>query len=175
MNKKEFAIIVAAIEHTYKTQPVTKETMKIWYECLKDIDYEIADKAIQKIIMTNKFYPSIAEIREACYELIHGEQISGEQAWNIFKKHINLHSTHEDYEKLKADYPEVYKIVSHLGARDLLMGNPSFVRPEFERIFNQSQDSSKKNKLISEGFDKDIQALKDKIYSNMRLGDGSEI
>ncbi|MFW9970264.1 MAG: replicative helicase loader/inhibitor [Candidatus Odinarchaeota archaeon] len=169
MTFKEFAVIIATLENSYKSQPATKETMKIWYECLKDIDYKIAHKAIQKILLTSKFYPTIAEIRESCYELLNGEKMTGGEAWGIFTKYITLSSPRSDYEKLENDYPEVYKIVKHLGGRDLLLGNISFVRPEFERIFNENYEISKKQNLLTDSFKKEIEILRGQIYNQLRI------
>ena len=47
-----------------KTAPkFDKETMAAWYKETKDIDCEGFTCAVTKIIKTNKFFPSISELR----------------------------------------------------------------------------------------------------------------
>jgi len=171
MTKKEFAVLIAVLDNSYKTQPATKETLRIWYESLKDIEYQVAHQAIQKILLTSKFYPTIAEIRESCYKLLNGEQMTGDEAWDIFLKYIFLDSTRSDYERLEKDYPQVYKVIKHLGGRDILLGNVSFIRPEFERIFNENREIDKKQNLLSDSFKKDVAQLRGQIYAQLESGD----
>ena len=42
----------------------TEEIIALWYEQFKDLKKENLHKAIQKIILTNKYMPSIAELLE---------------------------------------------------------------------------------------------------------------
>lgn len=44
----------------------TEETIVLWYEQFKNINKDILHKSIQKLITTNKYMPSIAEILEIC-------------------------------------------------------------------------------------------------------------
>lgn len=46
----------------------TEETIALWYEQFKNIKKDNLHKAIQKIILTNKYMPSIAELLEGCKE-----------------------------------------------------------------------------------------------------------
>lgn len=43
-----------------------EEQIKLWYEYFKSIKKETFEKALNKIIITNKYMPSIAEILEKC-------------------------------------------------------------------------------------------------------------
>lgn len=43
-----------------------EETITVWYQYFKNIEKETFKKSLNKIITTNKFMPSIAEILENC-------------------------------------------------------------------------------------------------------------
>jgi len=171
MQRIDFGKIMAVLNSSYKTQPLAKETLEIWYRSLSDIDYTLAQKAVEKILLTSKFYPTIAEIRETCLSLIEGKKVTGLEAWGIFRKYINLYSTAENYEKLKQDHPDIYALVHAVGGRELLSGNADFVRPEFERMYNEHRDTLKKEKMLPAGFTQDVEKLRGTIYRQIAAGD----
>jgi hypothetical protein len=56
-------------------------TRKIYREMILDIDADTAACAIRGLIATQKFMPSIAEVREACMIVKYGRQRPGGDAW----------------------------------------------------------------------------------------------
>jgi hypothetical protein len=164
MQEAEFARLMAVLDQTYRTPPLSEYTMDIWYRSLSDIDYVLAQKAVEKILLTSRFYPTIAEIRETCLSLVDGEKVTGLEAWGTFRKYINLYSAAEDYEKLKQDHPAIYTLVHAVGGRELLSGNVDFVRPEFERMYNEHRDTLKKEKMLPAGFTQEVERLRGTIY-----------
>ena len=171
MNEVEFAKIMAVLDQTYRTPPLSEYTIDIWYKSLSDIEYTLANMAIQKLIMTSKFYPSVAEIRETCLSLIDGRRVTGLEAWGMFRKYINVYSTAEDYERLKQDHPDIYTLVHAVGGRELLSGNADFVRPEFERMYNEHRVELTKEKLLPAGFTQEVERLRGTICRQIAAGD----
>lgn len=150
-----------------------KEQLTIWYECLKDLDYKLVEKGVQKLILTNKFYPTIADIRESCREIVQGQKKSGLEAWGIFRKYINIYSTHEDYVKLQQDYPDIYELVKAVGGRELLTGNADFIRPEFERMYNEHRENLVNQALLPEAFRNEVASLRSTVYAQLEAGEGA--
>lgn len=68
MNEVEFSKIAMAIKTAYPNYKLLpdKASIDIWFMMLQDINYSIAQPAILEYISTNKFPPSIADIREKC-------------------------------------------------------------------------------------------------------------
>ena len=66
MTAKEFANLTAAIKTYYPRDYVipTDKAMELWFNSLKDLDYQNACRGLKKYVETNKFPPSIADIRE---------------------------------------------------------------------------------------------------------------
>ena len=68
MGKAEFLKGIKMIESFYRAE-FNQEDLKLWYGALKEIPYEIYIKAIGKLVKTNKFMPTVAEILEQCKEV----------------------------------------------------------------------------------------------------------
>lgn len=64
MTRDEFKIIVKAIKGAYARCPITtQQIFDEWYMMLGDMDYMTVSRNLKKHIRTNKFAPTIAELR----------------------------------------------------------------------------------------------------------------
>lgn len=64
MTREEFKNIVKAIRAAYVNSPiVTQEIFDLWYTMLKDKEYAEVSHNLERHIKTNKFAPSISELR----------------------------------------------------------------------------------------------------------------
>lgn len=66
MTATEFAQLTAAIKTYYPRDYVipTDKAMELWFNSLKDLDYKNASKGLVKYVESNKYPPSIADIRD---------------------------------------------------------------------------------------------------------------
>ena len=67
MTREEFKTLVKGMKAVY-AQPTfipDQDAFNVWFELLKDIPYQQANVAIQKYMLTEKFPPTIADIRES--------------------------------------------------------------------------------------------------------------
>lgn len=75
--KKIFAILVSA--YTESRMPsMNEQTINAWHYLLSDIDGRIAQAAVARWITTERFPPTIADIRSSCIQ-VNAE--SADQAW----------------------------------------------------------------------------------------------
>lgn len=67
MNKQEFGRIVMALKSYYPDKNLfpSNEACDLWYERLLDLDYMTTQTAVNKWAETNKWPPTIADIRES--------------------------------------------------------------------------------------------------------------
>lgn len=81
MNKQEFKEVMEGLKSLYgdKIPDMNGFAREVWYECLSDMDFEKAKKAIINHIKSNKFSPTVADIREQ-YRLIAGRSKSDAMA-----------------------------------------------------------------------------------------------
>ena len=66
MNEQQFLMISTTIKAAYPNATIMPDraSMNVWYELLKDLEYEACKSSVIELISTNKFPPSIADIRE---------------------------------------------------------------------------------------------------------------
>jgi hypothetical protein len=76
-------IILRALAAAYPNFALTEQTVAIYVELLADIDPELLRAATLDLISRSRFFPTVAEIREAARDLRDGPQLSGSEAWGL--------------------------------------------------------------------------------------------
>lgn len=65
MTEREALTVVAALQGAYPRPEMTPATVKIYARMLLPLDYAAVMQAAERLLLTAKFLPTIAEIREA--------------------------------------------------------------------------------------------------------------
>jgi len=81
MKRSEVAKLVLNLTAAYPNAPVTEATSAAYERQLADLDYAAAQAAIERLLNTCRFLPTIAEIREAATEMTLGPRRLGGEAW----------------------------------------------------------------------------------------------
>ncbi len=81
MNQREVVQLVASLFGAYPSVPLRAETVLTYEKHLVDLDAKILQQAIRTMVLTSKFLPSIAEIREAAMNASHGPVRPALDAW----------------------------------------------------------------------------------------------
>ncbi len=81
MTETECRKIVSVLLGAFANARITQDTVAIYERMIRDQDYAVANAAVERLLATSKFMPSIAEIREACLDLNLGERKAGGEAW----------------------------------------------------------------------------------------------
>lgn len=112
MEREEFKTLVKAMKAVY-AQPTfipDQDAFNVWYGLLKDLSYKQVNIAVQKHMLTERFPPTIADLREKSNEVIEKqlEEMSELEAWSLVRKAIGNSGYHseEEFQKL----PEACKI-----------------------------------------------------------------
>ncbi len=71
MTKQQVAIILTTLRGAYPRQKIERATIDVYTTFLQDLDYKTTQKVVAHHVSTEKWFPTIAEIREAYVELIH--------------------------------------------------------------------------------------------------------
>jgi len=88
--RKLVAMIFAAFPGT-RSSPATAE---IYERMLLDQDSAVAAAAVEKLLATSKFMPTIAEIREACLSVGVGDSKQGGEAWGELLKLVSRYGAY---------------------------------------------------------------------------------
>lgn len=83
MSPLEIKKLVAVLVASFSSSRISMDTVGVYERMLSDLDYVVANAAVERLLATAKFLPTIAEIREACLALSSGEKLPGGEAWGI--------------------------------------------------------------------------------------------
>ena len=158
MTAKEFGFLADAIKTYFPRDNVlpTEKAMQLWYSELKDIPYQLAYTALRKYVSTNKFAPTIADIREQVAELNNQneEELNETAAWSIAWKAICNSGYHAEEEFAKL--PPVIQRTVHSPAQlrewallENIDGKTiTVLQSDFQRAFRiEQQQDRERNKL----------------------------
>lgn len=158
MTAKEFGLLADAIKTYFPRDNVlpTENALRLWYAELKDIPYQIAYAALRKYVSTNKFAPTIADIREQAAELYNQREgdISENTAWQLVWKAICNSGYHaeEEFEKLPETVKRAVGSASQLrqwGLSEVNDNTTSYWKSDFQRIYRLEQQKELERRKLS--------------------------
>lgn len=88
MTAAEVSRLVAVVIAAFPGARVNSGTSQIYERMLADLPYPAANAAVERLLATTKFLPSVAEIREAALTVANGEQTAGGEAWGEVQRLI---------------------------------------------------------------------------------------
>lgn len=81
MTEVEVRKLVAVLLGAYPATRMAPNTATVYERMLRDLDYPAANAAVERLLATSKFMPSVAEIRESVLSLTTGDQRPGGDGW----------------------------------------------------------------------------------------------
>lgn len=144
MNEKEFLAISSVIKAAYPNQGImpSKESLDVWYGMLKDLDYVPVRNAVQEIIATSKYAPSIAEIREKATQRVTEQVPEWGDAWEEVLKAIRKHGYMQELDALNSMSELTRRCVKRLGWQNICMSeNVTADRANFRTIYEKEMQN----------------------------------
>lgn len=149
MNKQDILKAVAPLQLAYNAS-LDDARLRLYVEMLSDIPPSILETAVKKLIMTNKFLPSIAEIREVAYGIkgiISGTAAPDEsEAWGEVIKAIQSVGY---YGKPKFSHEAITTAVNNIGWQDICTTpneGTNTLRAQFRRAYQLAAQRQKDNR-----------------------------
>lgn len=149
MNKQDILKAVAPLQLAYNAS-LDDNRLRLYVEMLSDIPPQILEASVKKLIMTNKFLPSIAEIREVAYGIkgiISGTAAPDEsEAWGEVIKAIQSVGY---YGKPKFSHEAITTAVNNIGWQDICMTpneGTNTLRSQFRRAYQLAAQRQKDNR-----------------------------
>ncbi len=140
MNKQEFMIFAMALKTYYPKDGLmpNEQAMGLWHNQLSDIDYKTAELFLQKWVATNKWSPTIADIREGCADITHGEMQDWGKAWEQVEKAIRYYGMYREDEAYASMDEITEEVTRRLGFKTICMSeNIQVDRANFRMIYEQ--------------------------------------
>ena len=114
------------------------QAMELWYRQLQDIPYALAEAALNKWVATNKWSPSIADIREMTAGIKNGETPDWGEGWENVCRAIRRYGSYNAEAALESLDELTRACVKRLGYMELCMSeNPMSDRANFRMIYEQ--------------------------------------
>lgn len=149
MDKVSTTKAIAPLQLAFKGA-LEKDRLQFYVMMLSDIPPQILETAVKKLIMTNKFLPSIAEIRETAYGIkgtISGTAAPDEsEAWGEVVKAIRSVGY---YGKPKFSHEAIITAVNNIGWQDICMttyDGMNTLRSQFRRAYQLAAQRQKDNR-----------------------------
>lgn len=151
MTKQEFAQFAMALRTYYSKENLlpNNQAMELWYMQLQDIPYEIAEASLNKWVTTNKWSPSIADIREMAVTVKDGEKPLWSDGWEEVLMAIRKYGSYQESLALESMSEITRKAVQRLGFRNLCMSEEIMAdRANFRMVFDQIAEREQTAKQI---------------------------
>lgn len=141
VSKQEFATLVLAMQAMYGDEFIgTEEAMDVWFALLHDLDYQILSKALQKHMLTNKFKPTVAELREIYAGLICPVISDWSEGWEQVSKAIGHYGMYRTEEAMESFDEVTREAVKRLGFQNICLSeNIVADRARFAEIYQAIQ------------------------------------
>lgn len=138
MNKQEFAVWAMALKTYFPRDNLlpSKEAMELWYQELRDIPQNIATAMLRKWVDTEKWPPSIAEVRKMCAEIQNGKLPDWSDAWAEVTKAVARHGYIDEKSALDSMSPLTVAAVEKIGWRAICFSdNADVLRAQFRQVY----------------------------------------
>lgn len=148
INRREFAIFASALRTYYPKENIlpNEQALELWYKQLQDIPYEVAEVTLNKWVATNKWSPSIADIREQATGIAQGEAKDWGEAWQDVLRAIRLYGSYQEKEALESFDETTRKVIKNMGFRNLCFSeNIQNDRANFRMIYEQQLERDRQD------------------------------
>ena len=151
MTKEEFKVLVKGMKAVY-AQPTfipDQDAFNMWYALLGDLQYEVCMLAIKKFMLTNKFPPTVAEIRELAANVQNGDPLTWGESWERALGAVRRFGSYGKLEALESLDPLTRKCVESIGYMELCMSENIMVeRAHFQKVFEVFQKREQTSKQM---------------------------
>lgn len=138
MTKQEFSKWVMALKTFYPREQLlpNPQAIELWYQELHDIPMNVAEAALRKWVATNKWSPTIAEVREMCVDVKRGDAPDWSDGWAKVQHAFKRYGLSYPKDAMASFDPITREAVKRMGYYQLCVSeNPVSDRKQFRDIF----------------------------------------
>ena len=171
MDKKQIAEILTILKvsfpNMYNNDIPVNDIINVWYVALKDYDFELIKMAVNSIIITNKFPPTIADIVEKVNLITKPNQLTENEAWDMVYKAIcnSAYNSAQEFKKLPSSVKravgshEMLKSWSQLPTDEV----QTVIQSNFMRSYKSASKQEKEHEMLPENVKKFTLELANKM------------
>lgn len=155
MTREEIIAVLALLKANYSgalkdmTRQDAEGKINIWTMMFADVDKESMNIAIQKIIATNKYFPTIAEVREVLAEINTIRVIDSGEAWGEVISAIRNYGWNNECKALESMSENTRNVVKRMGWQDLCRSeNIMTDRAHFLKMYETEEKRQKEKNIL---------------------------
>lgn len=162
MEREQFKILCKGMKavYTQATFLPDADAFNIWFALLGDMEYAVLNAAIQKYMLTNKFPPTIADLREIATTISFGEIPDWGEGWEQVLMAIRKFGSYRETEALESMDEITKTCVKRLGFRNICLSeNINQDRANFRMIYEQLTERTRKESVLPLSLNNTIKQL----------------
>ena len=168
MEFDKFKVLIKGLKAVYTSERFLPDadSVKIWYSMLKDIPYDVLNVAIQKYIMTEKFPPTIADLRSLSSETANGKILDWGKAWETVLDSISKYGWYKQAEGKAVLDDLTREAVNRIGYEKICVSeNIVADRANFRQIYEELANQRSRDNQISQN----VLAIESELQGNKAL------
>jgi hypothetical protein len=166
MTENEFIALMAKVSSIFEVKAKDKLGFEIWFEALKELDYNVASAALVKLSRTKQGgFIVPAEIIGAAVEVQKGKSIPTSDAIALIEKTVAKWGRYrqiEGMEWLKEQNVDAYNILKAVGYQNMCNVDPNFVRGTLSKMYEEVSKNSTEVLMLGRVFGKEIAQIQQK-------------
>ena len=128
------------------------QAVELWYRQLNDIPYNVAEVALNKWVATNKWSPSIADIREMATDVQNGYKPDWGEGWEQVQRAIRRFGYYNQAKALESMDEITRRVVQQMGWNNLCLSeNETADRANFRMIYERLIERQRQDAQLPEG------------------------
>ena len=138
MTPTEFGLFSAALKTFYPKDNLlpTAQAASLWYKALQDLPYQALSASLEKWIATEKWPPSIAELRAMSTEMVQGALPEWGDAWAEVTRAVHRYGWSRPQEALDSLSPSARAAAERIGWAPICESeNIETLRAQFRQVF----------------------------------------
>lgn len=171
MDKAEFGVFASGLRTYFPRFNMlpNAEAVELWYQELKDLPYNVAVSALRKWVNTEKWPPSIAELRALAGELINGPAPDWGEGWQEVQRAVCRYGWAREKEALESMSPSAKTAAQRIGWMAICCSeNAETLRAQFRQVFQTVVEREQRDALIAP----DVRGMIAGIVGNMKQIEG---
>lgn len=168
MNRKQIITLLGIATANFPSMQTRdmQPTAALWEKALNDMDYPTAEKALIKVLSTSRFFPTIADIREAAAQITTPRVMDAMEAWGLIVQAIRKHGMYRQKEGLESLPPDVREMANRFTWRELCLNeNPDTMRAQFRMAWETQSKRENEMRQIPQ----EIRGMLEQMTGKMKL------
>ena len=170
MEREQFKILCKGMKAVYTQESFLPDAdaFNIWFALLGDLEYPVLNAAIQKYMLTNKFPPTIADLREMATTISIGEIPDWGEGWEKVLNAIRRFGYMRETEAIQTMDDITKTCVKRLGWRNICMSeNINQDRANFRMIYEQITERTKRESALPLSLSNTIKQLSANVVKQL--------